>query len=128
MQAEVLRRPPRAKLRDLKKQSECLIIDLWFPPFHFGATEDTESGLNVSEISSACPGSPKAVVGLDDREGGALVRVVGPRAAVESARVLLSVVLRYLDEGRMMRDDDLLIREKLSVRKLRSEMLDMINT
>lgn len=48
-------------------------------------------------------------------EGGPAVRVVGPRATVESARMLLGVVLEYMDQEREMREGDAAVRERLLV-------------
>lgn len=46
----------------------------------------------------------------------AMVRVIGPSTSVESARALLFVILRYLDEKRAIQKNDLVVRKKLSVR------------
>lgn len=47
---------------------------------------------------------------------GVAVRVIGPSAAVDSARLLLSVVLEYMDREREMREGDAAVRERLQVR------------
>lgn len=44
------------------------------------------------------------------------VRVVGPSPTVNSARLLLGVVLEYMDRERELREGDNVVREKLLVR------------
>lgn len=43
------------------------------------------------------------------------VRVIGPRPTVDSARLLLGVVLEYMDRERELREGDSVVREKLLV-------------
>ena len=42
--------------------------------------------------------------------------MIGPSATVDSARLLLSVVLEYMDREREMLEDDAAVRERLQVR------------
>lgn len=44
------------------------------------------------------------------------VRVIGPRPTVDSARLLLGVVLEYMDRERELREGDNVVRGKLLVR------------
>lgn len=46
---------------------------------------------------------------------GAAVRVVGPRTAVESAKVLLKVILEYMDKEREMQESGAVVRQRLQV-------------
>lgn len=49
-------------------------------------------------------------------EAAAVVRLLGPRPAVESARVLLGVILQYMDRVRNIKEGDVAVRAKLQVR------------
>lgn len=44
------------------------------------------------------------------------VRLIGPRATIDSARMLLGVILEYVDKEREMRESDTVVRERLLVR------------
>lgn len=64
----------------------------------------------VAALSSECNSS------MHSAGGGAAVRVVGPRAAVESAKVLLNVVLEYMDRERDAQEGGAVVRQRLQVR------------
>eukprot|EP00903_Cladosiphon_okamuranus_P005653 g5618.t1 len=98
-QAEVLGRLPRTKLVDLRQQSGCTVVDLhaqgWPQQHHHQQQQQEQQDAPVKAAA------------------GPAIRVIGPSAAVDSARLLLPVVLEYMNREREMREGDTAVRERL---------------
>ena len=102
----MLGRLPRTKLLDLRQQSDCLVVDLQaqgWPQQHQHQHQQQQQNFPVKAAA------------------GAAVHVIGPSPTVDSARLLLSVVLEYMDREREMREGDAAVREKLQVRYINDD-------
>ncbi|CAN0138632.1 unnamed protein product [Ectocarpus sp. 4 AP-2014] len=103
-QAAVLGRLPRTKLLGIRQQSQCMVVDLQSGSACHGRQQQQQQNAPPTKNNYSSSGAVTRVMS---------VRVIGPRSTVDSARLLLGVVLEYMDRERELREGDNVVREKL---------------